>query len=177
MRMLAALAIFSLMYTATAVADIYRWTDDQGNVIYSDTEQPGAEKIELVEPTIIPAFPLATKSGTTKSQTENLRAKPYESIVITSPADEQTIRNSVADIKVAISVRPVLQSRFGHRLQLLFDGTEVAKPGQRRNFVLPGVERGAHTLQAVILETSGQVFARSPTTTFFVHKQSVNRPP
>ncbi len=165
--------LISLVHSAVAAAEIYRWKDDEGNVIYSDVPQPGAEKVELNEPIILPAQPVPGSSSFSRKRKEKPPAKPYESVSITRPADEQTIRDNIADINVAISVRPALQAGFGHQLQLLFDGQRVGKPGRKMSFVLPGVDRGAHTLEAVILDRNGQVAARSPITTFFVHKISI----
>ncbi len=104
---------------------------------------------------------------------EKLRAKPYESVTITSPTDKQTFRGAVVNINAAVSMTPALQARFGHKVRLLFDGQAVGEPGVRRTFTLAGVDRGAHTLQAAVLAADGQVLARSPTSTFFVHKPSI----
>jgi Domain of unknown function (DUF4124) len=175
MHLLGYLTVVALMYCATASAEIYRWKDEEGNVIYSDTPQPGAEIVELSEPTIVPGQPVPSAADATSGKAEKLQAKPYESVTITRPTDEQTFWDNVANIGVTINLRPALQAGFGHKLQLLFDGQAVGKPGSGRSFTLPGVERGAHTLQAVILDTDGQVFARSPITTFFVHKQMIRR--
>ena len=161
------------MYSAAEAADIYRWKDSEGNVIYSDTPQPGSEKVTLQETTILPSAPIPKSPD--ESNTEKPGPVKYESVAITRPTDEQTIRENIANVSVAIRLQPGLQAGHGHKLQLLFDGQGVEEPGRKTSFTLPAVDRGAHTLQAVISESNGRVVTRSAITTFFVHKQSVRR--
>ncbi|MFP6681000.1 MAG: DUF4124 domain-containing protein [Gammaproteobacteria bacterium] len=165
--------LLALIYSAAEAADIYRWTDSEGNVIYSDTPQLGAEKVTLRETTILPSAPVPEHQNA--SNTEKQGPVKYQSVVITRPTDEQTIRENIANVSVAIRLQPGLQTEHGHQLQLLFDGRGVEEPGRKTSFTLPTVDRGAHTLQTVILESNGRVVTRSAITTFFVHKQSVRR--
>lgn len=170
------ITLVALAYCASVSAEIYRWKDDDGHVVYSDTPQPGAEKVQLSEPTIVPSQPIAN-SAAQKTQVDKPAAKPYESVTITSPPDQETIRENVANISVSVNVQPALQVRYGHQLQLLFDGQQVGKPGRSLKFNLPNVDRGAHTLQGVVLDAKGGALARSPTSTFFVHKTSIKPSP
>ena len=156
--------------------DIYRWKNDGGHFVYSDTPLEGAEKVEIGEIMVVPAHPLPTSS---ERATAKLAAVPYKSLEIINPADEQTLRdNSKPSVSVVVSVKPRLQTKFGHKLQLLFDGDEFGAPVSSLRFTLDAVERGAHSLQALIVESDGRIFERSPISTFFIHKQSVsNRAP
>ena len=160
---------------ATAL-DIYRWKNDEGHFVYSDTPLEGAEKVEIGEIMVVPAHPLPTSS---ERATVKLAAVPYKSLEITNPADEQTLRdNSNPSVSVVVSVKPRLQTKFGHELQLLFDGDEFGAPVSSLRFTLDAVERGSHSLQALVVESDGRIFERSPISTFFIHKQSVsNRAP
>lgn len=173
MHQLCYLVLIAVFSSSAHATDIYRSKDSEGNVVYSDTPGPGAEKVTLGEPTILPSLP-PPKSAVQPNDEKRLAVK-YESLTITRPTDSQTIRENIANVNVAVSARPGLQSVYGHKLQLLFDGQEVDAPGGKTSFMLPSVDRGAHTLQAVILGSNGKVVMRSPITTFFVHKQSVRR--
>ncbi len=174
MRQFCYLLLIALIVSAAEAADIYRWKDSEGNVIYSDTPQPGAEKVTLQETTILPSAPVPESLD--ESNTEKQGPVKYQSVAITRPTeDEQTIRENIANVSVAISLQPGLQTGHGHQLQLLFDGQGVEEPGRKTSFTLPAVDRGAHTLQAVILQSNGRVVRRSAISTFFVHKQSVRR--
>ena len=173
MRQFSYVILIALTYSASEAADIYRWKDSDGNVIYSDTPQPGAEKVTLQETTILPSAPVPKSPD--EANTEKPGPVKYQSVAITRPTDEQTIRENIANVGVAISLQPGLQTGHGHQLQLLFDGQGVEEPGRKTSFTLPAVDRGAHTLQAVILQSNGRVVTRSAISTFFVHKQSVRR--
>lgn len=169
MRRLSLLFILILTWAPHVSAEIYRWTDDAGNVIFSDTPRPGAEVVELSEPTIVPAITPPSDRGTAQPRA---LARPYETLAIARPAHETTLRNT-RTVNVGIEISPRLQTQFGHRLQLLFDGQSVAPPAARTTFTLTDVERGAHTLQANVVTAQGEVIEQSPVAQFFVHQPSV----
>ncbi|MGR9089785.1 MAG: DUF4124 domain-containing protein [Gammaproteobacteria bacterium] len=171
MRRLVLLLSLLVICAPLASAEIYRWTDDAGNVVFSDTPRPGAEVIELSEPTILPATPQASDNGNAQARPV---ARPYETVTITRPENEATLRNTHT-VNVAIEINPRLQTQFGHRLQLLFNGQAVAPPAARTTFTLADVDRGAHTLQAVIVTVDGSVLERSQVSQFFVHQPQVMR--
>jgi len=175
MRFLICLMICGLVYSSTVAAEIYRWKDSAGNTVFSDTPHPGAEVIEVSEPTIVPAGPTATPSAS--ESTPKPAAQAYDAVLITQPSNEETIRENIADIDVSVSVEPRLQTDFGHRLKLLFDGAQVAEPGVTTSFMLPNVDRGAHPLEAVVVGPDGRDLERSATTTFFVHKFAIKKTP
>lgn len=170
------IVMFVTTLVATATAEIFRWKDDDGNVIFSDTPQPGAEKIELGETTIVPATPTTAPSDSAQGE-DAARAKAYQRVAIKSPEDGESIRNNaLLTLDVTVEVQPPLQTPVGHALQLLFDGVSVGEPGRKLKFTLPDVHRGAHTLQAIVQDADGRVLKRSKISNFFVHKQITNPP-
>jgi hypothetical protein len=163
--------ILVLVSLQSFAADIYRWIDSDGSTVFSDTPQAGADKIEVSEIMTVPA-----ERVTRSISDPNIKPEPakYDSVAITSPSNEQSFRDNGDDVSVdvTVSITPPLQLRFGHRLQLLVDGSSLGDPGRRTRFRLNDVERGAHQLQAVIVDSDGQVIERSPVSTFFLQKQS-----
>ena len=159
-----------LMWTI-AGADVYRSVDADGNVTYSDTPHSGAEKIEVKDPTIVPSTRSQIKLGPEKSAK---RAVPYKTIAIASPANDETIRN-VRTVRVQGRLSPGLQTSFGHRVQILFNGAPVSEPGVSLSATLNDVDRGAHTLQLVVVDSRGSEVARSAASTFFLHQNSIQR--
>jgi hypothetical protein len=150
-------------------AEIYRWKDDAGNIVFSDTPRPGAEIVEISEPTIVPAGP--TDIGPRPGPDGG--ALPYESVTIESPGSEETIRENVANVAVAVASEPLLQTAYGHKLQLFLDGQPFGPPGTSTGYTLPNVDRGSHTLEVAVLAPDGRELKRSAATTFFVHKHSI----
>ena len=176
MKKISQVLLLTLIFPLLAGADIYRWKDADGNLIFSDTPRDGAEKIEIGEIMTVPARQARSVSD---SGAEKPKVEKYDSVTITSPADEQTFRNNDAtNVRVSVSLSPPLQVRHRHKLQLLVDGQSAAEPGRNLNFSLPEIERGAHQLQAVVVGPDGNTVEHSPVSRFFVHKTSVaNRAP
>ena len=175
MRNIYTVGLIALLSVTHAQAEVYRWKDADGNVVYSDTPKPGAEEVTISEPTIVPSYrPRPTTA--TQTSTSATDGKPYDQLQINQPANEETFRN-VTNVNVSVAARPALQQSIGHALQLLYDGQVLGEPGSQTSYQLADVERGAHTLQAEIIDASGKSLIRSPITTFFVHKTSVKRAP
>lgn len=159
---------------APAMAEIYRWTDELGNVIYSDTPAEGSEKVELNETTIVPA-----QSSQAVKQ-PSARAGPtafegYEVVSIVSPGNEETLRN-VQGVRVAVKIKPPLQIESGHLVQLYFDGNAYGEASAVGQFTLEEVERGTHHLAAAVVDSAGIELKRSATSVFFTHRHSVLHP-
>ena len=159
----------SVLVSVTAVAEVYRSVDAEGNVTYSDKPHDGAKKVEVNEPTIIPSTrnQIRLNAGETTK-----KASPYTTVEIVTPANEETLRN-VQSVSVSGLLVPGLQTSFGHRAQLLFDGSPIREPGSSLRATLNEVDRGTHTLQLIVIDTAGTTIARSPVSTFFLHKNFV----
>lgn len=172
--LLALFAVFTLVH-----ADVYRTRDANGNVIYSDQPSPGAERVEIREPTIVPGG--APTSTADPDDEESEPTTPgietaYSKVEVTDPADQESMRDNNGNVAVTVSLTPALQIEFGHKVQLLVDGVPNGAREAGVNFMLTGLDRGAHALQAVVYNKSGQELARSRSSTFFLHKYSISKP-
>lgn len=171
-RRLAALLAVCLVSTVVS-AEVYRWKDEDGNLIFSDSPQPGAEKIELKETTVVPAL-------TPPRRTERKPAAPatsaYTAISITQPGAEETLRN-MPTIQFAASLSPPLRTGRGHRVQFFLDGNATGKPLSSTTLTLDNVPRGEHRVEAAVIDADGRELLRSEPRTFFVHQTSIQHPP
>ena len=173
--MLYRIATVLLLAVAVAThAEVYRYVDEDGNVIFSDTPREGAEAIELGETTIVPALKPQRQWSNTYPDTQ-AAAVPYENIAIASPPNGETLRD-VQLVTVSVALSPGLQTSFGHEVQLYVDGAPFGQPGEATQFVLEDVERGAHELQAAVFNRSGRELKRSSASVFFLHKHSIVNP-
>ena len=166
------IAILLLVAVAHAPADVYRWVDEEGNVIFSDTPHDGAEKVELGETTVVPAQPLPRKTEVLTPEPKGVSA--YTSIAVVAPANEATIRNT-REVNVQVALEPGLDTENGHRLQLFYDGAAYGEPGSAQQFTITELERGAHELVAAVLDRDGNDVIRSEPSVFFVHLRSVQQ--
>lgn len=163
-----------------AMADTYRWVDENGVIHFSDRPHPGAELIELGEvqtftaPELPPvATPAAT--GSTVPPDGGTTGGAYDVFRIVQPQPEETIRNNAGILDITIDAQPRI--RPGHRVRIYLDGEQVSGvPRAATSFTIDGVVRGAHTLRATVEDRVGKMVEQSPTVRFFVQQTSTQNP-
>jgi len=167
--------MFTLMSVACAVAfsaTVYRWVDENGVTHYSDQPHENAEKVTVSAPQTYSA-PHQSQS-TNSSSRPAAPAGPTYSCAITQPANDDTFPNTTAVIATA-QASPV--PREGDKVILVFDGSRVENfPPGGGAYQLGNVDRGTHTLQAQVEDSTGKVVCQSSTVSFTVLQPSVLNP-
>ncbi|RJE76045.1 hypothetical protein BGP78_13610 [Pseudoalteromonas sp. MSK9-3] len=153
--------------SCASIADskVYRWKDDNGNWVFSDVPHKGAQEIHLNKSMTMPA--IDTKILNTQSQQQ---AIGY-SANITSPNNEQTLRENTGTIYVTGQIEPSFTN--GLKVQLTLNGKATGPMQTSTTFVLNNVPRGEHTLVLKLYNAQGKTLAQSDSTTFFLHRKSV----
>lgn len=169
MRILIALTLLVLPLGLSA-AEVYKWRDERGVWHFGDEAPPGAEKIEVGEPTVYSAPP-APISRPQRVEPSQAPAAPYTAAAIARPGPEETVRNAPGDVSVSVALDPPLRS--GHRIQLYLDEKPIGEPVPNTEFSLRNVDRGAHTVSAEILDSGGEVLTRTGGQTFYLHRPTV----
>jgi len=163
-------------------ATVYKWTDSNGVVHYSDQPGPGAERIitqtgadaPRAKGPAVPADTAASKRdrrGPGPDQPKS--ALDYTAFSIETPMPDQNFMET--DVPVRLRLEPAL--RGGQVLALYMDGKLV--PDQPRNavdFALTDVARGAHTLVATVMDTDSGESKSTPAVTFYVQRPSLLAP-
>lgn len=150
-----------------AIAGVYKHVNPDGSVEYTDIPSDAGQKPVEVSPPSTYSPPPLPKTKTT--------AKPaftqYESVSITSPADDETIRSNNGALAISASSSPGLQGRDTFRL--LMDGNTAgeSKSGQ---FNLSNVDRGSHTLTVQIIR-EGETVSQSQPVTVHLHRASTQQ--
>ncbi len=176
MRMRLLIAASILAAAGTVLAQAYRWVDESGTVHYSDRPIPGAEQIELPSDNRIAprrrvrATPAAPAQSAGDQQTDTGVFK-YESLVVASPAPEETLWNIEGVLNVTLALRPTLQD--GHQVRVYFDGNR--RTVDSASFQIQEVYRGVHNLQAEVVDTTGKLIIRSVPNRFYVQQNTINR--
>lgn len=175
MRLYLPLLLMLAAFTS-AQAEVYRWKDADGNVIFSDKPHDGAQIIELGPTTVIPGEPVA-KPADGGSEPAPAASAPtaYQSIAVVAPADDETLRDQQA-VAVDVAIEPALNTELGHRVVLYVDGVALGEPADSPHFTLPAMARGSHQLAAAVVDASGAELIRSTATVFHLHKTSVADP-
>ena len=165
--------LFAMLLTSMAVsAQIYRTTDEQGNVVFTDTPPAGAgpaEAVELQQINTTPAPP--TRTAPQAEQQPEEEASPL-SVSIVNPAPETSIPMGPGNFSVDAKVAPGLGS--DESLQLYIDSVPWGGPQRETSWALTNIFRGAHDLTVAVINGEGEQLANSDPIRVFVHRPSVN---
>ena len=162
------LLLLGIFIAPLAAGDVYRSVDESGNVVFTDKPSPDAEKVEIDEVQTIdrgatPEFNYTPPPSEAQS--------PYSSVAITSPANDETLSSNDGNVSVSVSVEPRL--RPGHIVVLYMDGSSVAEGAG--SFNLTNLDRGTHTLTAVVKAGGNEVIKSAPVS-FTVQRHSKQHP-
>lgn len=153
-------------------AAVYKFFDEEGNLVYSDQPGPDAEEVEMAPISTIK--PRQLPSSINQPASASLSAT-YTQFAISSPTQDETIRDNNGTISVDISIDPPLNQRAGHRILLLLDGNAVSQPVENTAFTLNNVDRGSHTLTASIVDKNDQALI-SDSVTVHIKRHSIQHP-
>jgi hypothetical protein len=172
--LIALMVVVGSTASATAAAQtIYKVTDKNGQITYTDVapEAEGSivEEVTVAEPnTAVPVPPEATPLDGT-GPTEN--TAPDYLTLISRPADGTTVPMGPGDFTVEAQASPALGA--AERLQLTVDGTPFGVPQTSPRWQLNNIARGAHELQVMRLDDSGNTIDTSDISTVYVLRPSV----
>lgn len=164
-----------MMVIGSSVADIYKWVDRQGNVHFSDTPHPGAERLDIPE---AQSFTPPTRPSSVPermSPAPEANGHTYTRVAIVQPENEATIRNNDGFIAVSVQVEPELFP--GDKLQMVFDNTPLGEPQTNLLFQMSGIYRGSHTIAIQVIDTDGTVLETSDPVTVFMFRPRVGMVP
>ena len=168
-------ALFVCLMLVLGVAQagkVYKYTLSNGDVVYSDKPPPAdqAEEVTL-EPlqsfSLPPAPPL---EDSTADKAEPEKPVGYQEFKVTSPTNDETIRDNGGNVHVSLSLSPGLQG--GHSIEVMMDGQSIGS-GSGTTVTLTDVDRGTHTVQAAIKDGQGKEIARSNSVIFHLKRGGV----
>jgi hypothetical protein len=164
--------LLSVLCTAAFAATVYKWVDENGVTHYSDQPHENAQKVTLAQPQTYKAPKLPAEQPSAAAPPK--APPPYSSCAVAQPANEDTFPNATS-VDAAVVTNPGVRS--GDEVVLLLDGSRVANfpPGGGSTTISP-IERGSHSLQAIVRDGNGQVVCQSANITFTVLQPSVLNP-
>ncbi|WP_407294378.1 DUF4124 domain-containing protein [Stutzerimonas zhaodongensis] len=170
------IALFSLlvMIMAPAMAQIYKYTDDKGNTVFTNqppegvnadaVNLPPANTVDIKTPDAPP--PLANE------QSEQQRQQPYRSLAIGGIPDEQALRANNGTFVVNAQLDPPLKQ--GHQVRFLLDGVPQGQPSSKTSLQLTNVDRGTHLLEVEVI--NGEEVVRRAKEQFTVQRVHTSSP-
>jgi hypothetical protein len=168
---------FALLPLA-AGAEVYKYVDENGVVRYTDTPpHPGAQPIRLPEVQTYTTDDIYVREAVppdSDAVEPEAADGAYASIQLTAPEPEQVYNNANPQVTASVELDPGL--RPGHRLVFMVDGTAHPAPPGQTSTVLSGLERGSHSLQALVLDASDRIRAQSESLNFHLSQPSLLQP-
>ena len=167
LRIFSLSACLMLLTIPPAMGDgstVYKWSDSNGSVIFSDKPHPGAQEIQIpnIQTYSAPKIPQAILPDDSKSEDQEITYK----VSIVQPEDQITIRNPQGYVSVILEVMPPLKN--GNKVQLLVDDSPVGSPQDSTVFALQNILRGSHTIVAKVLNSKNKVLTTSDPITFYM---------
>jgi hypothetical protein len=176
------LAAAMLCLSQASAATVYKWTDSNGVVHFSDQPAPGAERIITQSgpgQSRSSAGPSQARQASSAPRRNNGRAEPndtavdYSEFEIDSPQPEQTFTEQ--SVSVRVRLEPGLKP--GHLISLYLNGKLVENQSPKSTqFSLTELPRGSYSLVASIMDASSGETKSTPPVTFYVQRPSILSP-
>ena len=167
MRAFLLLTLFGFCISAGAV--VYKTTEPDGTVTFSDRPREGAEELD-VDPVQTVDTPAPSATVETVKPSEHPGYTVFE---VTSPKAGETFRDNGGLVSIQLTLVPRLFR--DHTISIFMDGKELGS-GRSTSITLQNVDRGSHSVNANVVGKDGQQVTSTPTVTFHLHKTSVSTP-
>jgi hypothetical protein len=170
--------VMSSSVVVAAAPTVYKWVDDNGVIHYSDQPHENAEKVQLKAPQTYssPKTPSPGPSQPYRSSSSSPQ-KPtsvYQSCSISEPTADQVFMNT-STVTAGVTVTPPV--RQGDTAIVTLDGQRVpGVPANGGQFTISPIDRGTHSIQISVQDSSGTTLCTSSSVTFHVHQPSLLSP-
>ena len=161
-----------LVLAVPASAQIYKYTDANGNTVFTDQPPEGqaAQSIELpTTNTVEMSAPSVPPSGSREDERET----PYSTLQLTDLPSAEALRANNGTFSVGVELQPRLAT--GHRLRLLLDGQPYGQPSNVPRLQLTNIDRGEHSLAVEVL-SGDQPIQQSASVSFTVQRVNTGSP-
>jgi hypothetical protein len=181
MRNLMLLLLFlSGISLSVAHAEVYRWVDASGRVVYGDDppKKSGAKAVQL--PTLTIADGYAPKESAPQPAAvaepapaevvaDTDEAMVYSEFKITAPSADETVRTNTGSLTATVTLTPNLKA--GDGIVWYLDAKQVAS-GVTPTITLEDVPMGTHRIFAVLNDAAGNIIQNTETITFNLVRQA-----
>lgn len=166
------LACLLLLICVPALAQIYKYTDANGNTAYSSQPPDGtrAETVELKPLNSIEAQPPVAPPPSQNAPQTPAQQASYDQLELTDLPADAIIRANDGTFTLSVRVQPRLQP--GHRLQLLVDGEPYGQPSNLPRLQVVNIDRGEHRF-AVLVHDARRIIQQSPEVTLSIMRAAV----
>ncbi|MFJ2539861.1 DUF4124 domain-containing protein [Pseudomonas sp. NPDC087614] len=157
-----------LLIAVPAAAQIYKYTDANGNTVYSDHSPDGVKAQPVDLPplnTVEPPSPSAPAAPTTDNPKPSRNA--YDILELAGLPTEEALRANNGTFTVNVLIKPRLQPP--HQFRLVLDDEPYGQPSNVPILQLVNIDRGEHRLAVQVID--GQtIIQQSPPVTVTVQR-------
>ncbi|MFA0925902.1 DUF4124 domain-containing protein [Pseudomonas syringae pv. tagetis] len=169
-----------LMISLPALAQIYKYTDANGNTAFSN-QPPDGTRTEVVElpplnsiETQVPARPVVNSPPqSAPAQPQPQPQTAYDVLELTDLPTDEALRANNGTFIIGVKIQPRLQQ--DHRLQLLLDGNLYGQLSNLPRFQVVNIDRGEHSF-AVVVKDGERIIQQSETITLTVQRVHLGKP-
>jgi hypothetical protein len=174
-RFWVSLGLVAMLAGLAQAVVVYKWTDADGVVHFSDQPVPGAEKITTSGSSRIGFGPptAATSAAAAAALKPKGPATPTPEIAITSPGKDETITGD-QPVSVHLSVQPELKPQ--QTITWTLNGSALSQAPDATQFTLEDLARGTYTLSATLNDPISGETRSAESVTFYVVRNSVLQP-
>ena len=148
-------------------AQIYTYTDEQGNRVFTDS--PHSSDAKQVQ--IAPSNSMSAPYPPASQDQPSVPIVGYQVLRILIPEPDATIRDNGGNLIVTATSEPGLQAEHSYRL--LLDGEPIGDVGRSPVFPLENIDRGTHQISVEIITPQGIIVERTPSQPFHMLRTSL----
>ncbi len=166
-----------LGFCSASVAQVYKYTDENGNTIYTDKPTDGAKKLKIRNESRSSAARAPRQKyepavGEARGEQSDQIDVIYSKLEILSPTNDSTPPGNSGNVEVVLLASPRLHAR--HRIVIALDGKEISN-GRHANLSLTNLARGTHTLTAQIVDAEGTTQIQANAVSFHVKRPVISK--
>ncbi|MGG7671067.1 DUF4124 domain-containing protein [Pseudomonas sp. WC2] len=161
-----------LLIALPAAAQIYKYTDANGNTVYSDHSPDGVQAQPVELPPLNRVEPQAPSAPPAPEADNHEPARnAYDTLELAGLPSEEALRANNGTFTVQVLIKPRLQPP--HQLRLVLDDVPYGQPSNVPILQMVNVDRGEHRLAVQVID--GQtIIQQSPPVPLSV--QRVHKP-
>jgi hypothetical protein len=162
--------LISVLFSVSVSAEtVYKKTQPDGSVEFTDRESKDSEEVKIRKPTTFTAPRLPRLTLPSKKLSPSFK---YE-LVIIKPVNNTTIHNK-PDVLVSITLQPSLSSGYGHQIQYQLGAQSITS--DKTSVIFKNVDRGTHSVNVSIVDSEGEIVSPVASSTFHL-KRFFKKPP
>lgn len=163
--------------TPVAAQDIYKYVDENGNLVFTDRPPtPDSEPITLRELSVVEAPTYASVGTASQAAADadgpsmNELRRRYRDFRLVSPAPEQNLWGTGQVATISWDTSAPLSD--GVSVIYYLNGEAVTEPTRASTFDTPPMDRGAHQARADLITEDNRVIASAGPVTFHIKQNS-----